>query len=109
MLRPLRTWWPRHRGRKFGSRSAPARDAPISRRGTLLGGARTASLSGARQALRVVSDLRDPGGPEQSGEQGATDRGEQQRDPEGDMAGRAEIADPDALRVLEDEDQQQDQ
>jgi hypothetical protein len=60
-------------------------------------------------ALRVASDLRNPRQAEEPDEQRAADRREQQRYTKRDMTARAEIADLDALRVLEDEDQQQDQ
>jgi len=60
-------------------------------------------------ALRVTSDLRDPGRAEDPDEQRAADRREQQRDTKRDVTARAEVTDLDALRVLEDEDQQQDQ
>jgi hypothetical protein len=60
-------------------------------------------------ALRVASNLRNPGRAEEPDEQRAADRREQQRYTKRDMAARAEIADLDAVRVLEDEDQQQNQ
>ena len=57
----------------------------------------------------MTSDLRNPRRAEEPNEQRAADRREQQCYTKRDMTARTEIADLHALRILEDEDKQQDQ
>lgn len=63
----------------------------------------------ATLALAVAAQLGDPQGPDDRDQQRSSGGGQKERDAERHVSRCSEVADLDALGVLEDEDEQQDQ